>query len=96
MYRDTTTDDIRRADMAYEHRRAATIAEALKGNSNSLDEHIYSAIYAIDGRVHSMDPPLILDYDIHDLWHLFIEAAKNYDIDNTKQDKLVFQILYIR
>jgi len=43
-----------------------------------------------------VDPPHIIDYDIHMLWDLFIEAAKGYGKDNTKQNQFALQVLYVR
>jgi len=96
MYRTTTREDIPRFERAFAHRRDINLAEGAKGNDNTLNDQIFSAIYAVSGRIHSMDPPFLLDYDIHDLWHLFITAAKNYHRDNNKQSSLVLQILYLK
>jgi hypothetical protein len=72
------------------------ISEGAKGDAHSLDETISSAIYAIIGQATLQGRSYSLDNNLHEFWHMFIEAAKNYHCDNPKQYKLVHQILYVR
>ena len=71
--------------------------EAAQGNSNTLDITVESAIHATIGRcANSLDPPEILDFDIHSFWRTIFLAAQNFDADNPKQDTLLRYILYVR
>lgn len=71
-----------------------SIAEvAAKGNENTLDATVDSAIIA---RATTYLHPLLLDHEIHGLWYTFIEGAKNFTSDNPKQDRLAYYVLYLR
>lgn len=72
------------------------VSEGAKGDNNSLDTTINSAIYAIIGRIKSLSQLRDLDDNLHDFWHMFIDAAKNLHCDNPRQDKLVYQVLYLK
>lgn len=74
-------------------------SEAAKGDRHTLDETIDSVIYIITRNPRSLDSSssiASIDHYLHDLWHMFIEAAKGYHSDNPMQDRLIHQILYVR
>ncbi|KIN05309.1 hypothetical protein OIDMADRAFT_142974 [Oidiodendron maius Zn] len=73
--------------------RESIAKEASQGNENTLDISISSAIFASGTRYMH---PLLLDLEIHAFWYTFIEAAKNFTCDSSKQDTLVRQILYVK
>ncbi|MCJ1435681.1 hypothetical protein MMC27_005056 [Xylographa pallens] len=71
--------------------------EAARGNSNTLDITVESAIHATIGRcTFSLDPPELLDFDLHSFWRTIFLAAQNFHADNPKQDTLLRYILYVR
>lgn len=73
--------------------RARAAEEAAKGDENTLDITIDSAIHITGTRSHH---PLLADHKIHGFWYNFIKAAKFFTCNNPKQNTLVRQVLYVR
>ena len=44
----------------------------------------------------STNPIVLFEWDMHDLWYIFIQAAKITPADDPAQDRLVAQLLYAR
>lgn len=71
--------------------------EAEKGDSHTLDETVQSHVPVLTFRyVHTTRPSSQLEAEIRHLWHTVIEAAKNWDAANPKQDTLVRYVLSAR
>ncbi len=44
----------------------------------------------------STNPIILFEWDMHDLWYMFVQASKVIDADDAGQDWLVAQVLYAR
>lgn len=63
--------------------------EAAVGNDTTLWETIRSHMTGTAYRYTKSDNPIELyEYDIHDIWYQFVQAAKNIDADHPAQDRL--------
>ena len=68
---------------------AKILEEASKGELNTLDQTIESIIYTIPYQsIPILDPPELLDFEVHHLWFTLFMAAKNFHGDDPKQDTL--------
>ena len=88
-----TIEQLQSAEKYWTMFRESIAEEAAKGDENTLDITVSSAIFASGTKYHH---PLLLDLEMHAFWYVYIEAAKNFTHDNPKQDKLVRYILYMR
>src|SRR2546430_14946422 len=64
------------------------------GEPYTLLETVASTIHAISVRCSISDLPFhTFEIELHDLWYIFIQAARNFSYHNSKQDSLVRYIL---
>jgi hypothetical protein len=73
--------------------------EASLGNDNTLDRTLGSSFISISSLAVESDSAYKshrLPISLKDSWYVAIQAAKNYDWLNNKQDSLVYQILKVR
>jgi len=77
--------------------RAQVDTEALLGDTNTLDVTLASGITAHTHRCLNSSLPInYLEQGLRDNWYVLVQAAKNYDWTNSKQDTLVQVILTAR
>ena len=77
--------------------REAADHESRSGIESTLWFTIRSHVLSINHRYTSNTHPAILvEYDMHDLWYIFVQAAKITNADDPEQDRLVSQLLYAR
>lgn len=89
-------EQIQRAKSFSAKFRSAVDGEAA---TSDLRGTITSTIISISRRfLQSVGPVqlLLIDYDLHDLWYAFIQAAKNTSSENTAQEMLVYHVLSAR
>ena len=69
--------------------------EAAVGNDNTLwvtiDSHIRGTAYRY---TQSDNPIQLYEWDMHDIWYEFVQAAKNIDADHPAQDRLTRLVVW--
>lgn len=77
--------------------REAADDESKSNSQSSLWSTIRGYILNINYRYTVSDNHIILfEWDMHDLWYLFVQTAKITNADDPAQDRLVDQLLYAR
>ncbi len=69
------------------------------GNDNTMWQSAWSMVASINNRVASSPSPIdpvLLDIDLHDLWHIYWHGAINTDDNSAKLDLLALQIIQLR
>lgn len=71
--------------------------EAAVGNDNTLWVTIGSHMSGTAYRYTQSDNPIeLFEWDMHDIWYQFVQAAKNIDADHPAQDRLTRFIVWAR
>ena len=66
-------------------------------NDNTLWKTARLFIWNISSRfIHSVNPVVFFEFDLHDLWYTLIQAAKITQADDAAQDRLVSQVIYAK
>lgn len=69
--------------------------EAAVGNDTTLWETIRSHMTGTAYRYTKSDNPIgLYEYDMHDIWYQFVQAAKNIDADHPAQDRLTRLVVW--
>ena len=77
--------------------REATSDESKSSSQSTLWRTVRDYILNINHRyTKSTNPIILFEWDMHDLWYMFIQAAKVTPADDPAQDRLVAQLLYAR